>query len=222
MTEQDAEVLPKTVLLAGSRKIAWSAVRRVLEVQRELRVVGDVLTSGEALSMASTHHPDLILLAQDLGDVSSVTLIEAVHARSPASRIVVFADVMDPTTVAALDERGATGYIEWRSLDEETLLPGLMAILAGYSVCSDGVGRLSSAQPDASPLLPEVELSPLERRVLDGLIADRSEKQIAQDEVLGDRTVRQAVQRLKRKFDCRTLWGLTRTAWERGYRTRLQ
>ena len=87
-----------TALLVGSDDLLWCSLRTAVRSTREIEVVDDVVEPQRAISQAHACKPDAILLElPDAGLQPSVqSLLQAVQAACPATKVIVFASSLRP------------------------------------------------------------------------------------------------------------------------------
>jgi DNA-binding NarL/FixJ family response regulator len=208
----------KTVLVIASRHAGWGYVHRALADQSILRVVGEVNDSDAAVEQATIQQPSLVLLAADLRDGRVADLLQRLPLCSPESCVVMFGEELRGDLAEQLQARDGPSYLLWREVNDDSLLPGLLAVLVGHRLFSpdllpDLVHPEGTSTSDGAP-----PLDPRERLVLARLMAGWKQTEIAIELKVGRRTVQLDVARLKRKYGVRTIAQLIRAATERGPR----
>jgi DNA-binding NarL/FixJ family response regulator len=120
-----------TILLISSQHPNWVGLHLSLDAWPHGQVVGDVQQAAEAIALASTLQPSLILVDADAPDRSLVSLVGDLRAASPASRIMVLGarETLDHDVLMALWHRGLAGYLVWEGLRAETLLHGMAMVM---------------------------------------------------------------------------------------------
>jgi len=203
----------KRVLLISSRHVGWVGIRHVLQ-NESFWIVADTSQVEAGLRLAEEHQPHLILITTDLSGVSIAEIAVRLLAVSPESTLVLCGDDIGQD----VPELGVSGHLPWQLIREDSLPVGLEAALNGFWVGSGGLIQTLVGQGGKGAEKELIALTPAERSVLDGLLLDQKEKEIAEAEGVAERTIRHRAGKLKRKYGVQTLWGLTKVAWERGYR----
>jgi DNA-binding NarL/FixJ family response regulator len=194
-------------------------------VSRDLSEAGFevVATTGEgvqAMRIAASVRPDVVVLDLQLPDVSGVDVTRGVLAAYPGAKVLILAsgehrDVLDAV------KAGATGYI-LKSASRAEFLDAVRRTAAGDAVFSPGLAglvlgefrRLASDPASDTPRLTEREAEIL-RMVGTGL----SYKQVAERLVLSHRTVQNHVQNTLQKLHLHNRVDLVRYAIEHGLDT---
>src|SRR5919201_639788 len=120
-----------TMLLISSQHPNWVDLRRSLEGWPHGQVVGDVQQAAEAVAVASTLQPRVILVDADAPGRPLVPLVGDLRAASPASRIMALGarETLDHDGLMALWPRSLVGYHVWEGLRAETLLRGMVMVV---------------------------------------------------------------------------------------------
>src|SRR5437763_1902065 len=120
-----------TILLISSQHPNWADLRVAMQEWPHGVVVGEVQQAAEAVAVASTFQPGVILVDADATGDPLVPLVGDLRAASPASRIMVIGarDTLDHDVLRALWHRGVAGYFVWEGLRAETLLRGVVIVL---------------------------------------------------------------------------------------------
>jgi DNA-binding NarL/FixJ family response regulator len=87
-------------------------VRTVLELDPAIDVVGEAGDGKTALEEVSRLRPDVLVLDLSLPELDGLEILEALEARSPQTRVVVFSGYPKTQLGAAAAERGARRYVE--------------------------------------------------------------------------------------------------------------
>lgn len=170
----------------------------------EIEIVGDAGNLAAGLPLVDLM-PDLVLLDLGLPDGSGVSVIEAIRAKVPGCRVLVFTVFEDKASVINTLKAGADGYI-LKDTTAEMLLAHVRATLAGETPISAraashllGLVRDEpAAQENAGPDAPH--LSPRERELLEYLARGLSRKETARLMNLSPYTVAEYVQGIYRKL----------------------
>src|SRR5919201_1710257 len=123
---------PQTsILLISSQHPNWVDLRRSLEGWPYGQVVGDVQQAAQAIALASTLQPRVILVDADAPDCPLVSLVGDLRAASPASRIIVLGarETLDHDVLMALWPRGLAGYLVWEGLRAQTLQRAMAMVM---------------------------------------------------------------------------------------------
>jgi DNA-binding NarL/FixJ family response regulator len=100
-----------TVLLVDDHPVVREGLRGMIDAEHDLTVVGEAGSGAEAIAMAESLRPDVILMDLRMPDVDGVTATERIVAALPRTRIVVVTTYESDTDILRAVEAGAAGYL---------------------------------------------------------------------------------------------------------------
>jgi DNA-binding NarL/FixJ family response regulator len=104
-------VTPTTVLLVDDHPVVREGLRGMIDAESDLTVVGEAGSGAEAIAMAESLEPDVILMDLRMPDVDGVTATERILAVQPRTRIVVVTTYESDADILRAVEAGAAGYL---------------------------------------------------------------------------------------------------------------
>jgi DNA-binding NarL/FixJ family response regulator len=209
---------PIRVLLADDHPLVRAGVRRVLDAEPHLEVVGEAEDGAAALEAVRTAAPDVLVLDLAMPGVDGLEVLREAKAIRPALRIVVLTMHASPEYVTRAIRNGADGYLLKESAVQDLLL-AIEAVVAGRAYHSPQVqAHLASlVRNGAATTGREIDrLTGREREVLREIALGRSTKQIAARLGIGVRTVETHRANLMRKLDRHSVALLTQFAIREG------
>ena len=102
---------PTKVLLVDDHPVVREGLRGMIDAEDDLTVVGEAGSGAEAIAMAESLRPDVILMDLRMPDVDGVTATERILAALPQTRIVVVTTYESDTDILRAVEAGAAGYL---------------------------------------------------------------------------------------------------------------
>lgn len=103
--------LPTKVLLVDDHPVVREGLRGMIDAEADLAVVGEAGSGAEAIALAESLRPDVILMDLRMPDVDGVTATERILAALPRTRIVVVTTYESDTDILRAVEAGAAGYL---------------------------------------------------------------------------------------------------------------
>jgi DNA-binding NarL/FixJ family response regulator len=206
-------------LVADDHTIVRSGIRHVLESEPGFTVVAEASTGGEALELASSLRPDVVVLDISMPGEPGLRVAAELRRRVPETHVLILS--MHDNTEYVLESlrAGAHGYLLKDTAATE-LRDAIRAVRRGESFFSPAIaGRLSAvvrgdaAESSAGAL---GQLTARERQVLVGVAQGHTNREIATQLGISHRTVETHRESLMRKLGVRTVAGLTRLALEAG------
>lgn len=198
---------PARVIIVEDDERLRTYAKSALAEAEDIAVAGDAGTLAEGLALVDLM-PDLALLDLGLPDGSGISVIEAIRAKVPGCKVLVFTVFEDRASVLGTLKAGADGYI-LKDTSAEMVLGHVRATLAGETpISARAAGHLLSLvrdEPVAETAEPDApHLSPRERELLEYLARGLSRKEAARVMNLSPYTVAEYVQGIYRKLHVRS------------------
>ena len=181
-------------------------------------VVAATGDGAQALRIAASVRPDVVVLDLQLPDVSGVEVTRGLQAAWPAARVLILSASGEHRDVLDAVKAGATGYI-LKSASRAEFLEAVRRTGSGDTVFSPGLaglvlGEFRRLASDPAPDIPR--LTEREAEILRMVGTGLSYKQIAERLVLSHRTVQNHVQNTLNKLQLHNRVDLVRYAIEHG------
>jgi len=209
---------PIRVLIADDHTIVRTGIRHVLESDNGFEVVGEAATGTEAVALAASLRPDVVVLDISMPGESGLQVAARLRDGSPERRIVILSMHDNAEYVLESVRAGADAYL-LKDAAATDLRSAIRSVCRGESYFSPPVAsRLREAlraEQEAKAGGLE-QLTAREREVLQGVARGRTNKEIAAELGISHRTVETHRESLMRKLQIRTVAELTRFALEAG------
>ena len=176
-----------TIVLADDHTIVRSALRRLLEAEREFEVVAEAGEVDQAVRKVLAYKPAVIVLDLTMPGGSSIEAIPRMLAASPATAIVVLTMENEPRFAREALRAGALGFVLKEAADSE-LVAAVRAATNGLRYLNPQLGGLIATAPDA-PSGPPDDLSDREVEVLKLVALGHTNAEISEKLYLSVRTV---------------------------------
>lgn len=167
----------------------------LLSKGEDFEIVGEAATKSDALSKAARLKPDVILLDIRLPDGNGFETCRQIQSMNLETRVLFLTAFGDDETVFEGISAGADGYI-LKEIDREKLFEAITSVASGQSVIDPALtrrvlNRLRHRQPAEEPVEDKLAiLSNQERRILAFVTEGKTNKQIAAEMGLSDKTVK--------------------------------
>jgi DNA-binding NarL/FixJ family response regulator len=149
---------PIRILLADDHAVLRAGTRRILEDEPDMRVVGEAGTGQEAIALAASNQPDLIVLDISMPGVDGIAATPVLHRVAPAARLLILTAHDRQAYVRAFHRMGAAGYL-LKSADASELIQAIRRVHVGEAVYGPTILSQKSLQMDVSPELTTRELA---------------------------------------------------------------
>src|SRR5256712_5670897 len=185
------------VLIIDDHGIVRAGLRMLLESQPGITVVGEAATCADALELATSAQPDVIVLDLDLGGENAVERIPALLHAAREARILILTGVRDSETHRQAIRHGAMGLV-LKEKAAETLLQAIAKVRAGEvwlepTMIARVLGDLTRSQtsPRTSPEAAKIAtLTEREREVITLIGEGLRNKHMAERLYISEATVR--------------------------------
>jgi two-component system response regulator DevR len=201
----DPDTVGKTigVFLLDDHEIVRRGIADLLEVESDIRVVGEAGTVAEALRRIPAARPDVALLDARLPDGSGIDVCRDIRSASPEVRCLILTSYDDDDALFAAVMAGAAGYL-LKEIRGTSLVDAVRQVATGKSLLDPAVtGRLMARLRDGDQKSADATLSSLSQRERDvlALITDGlTNKEIGERLFLSEKTVKNYVSGLLAKL----------------------
>ncbi|MBE9011330.1 response regulator transcription factor [Pseudanabaenaceae cyanobacterium LEGE 13415] len=193
------------LLLVEDQTILRQGLRRLLETQSELQVVGEADNGQHAIELTNQLQPDLILMDVRMPVMDGVTATRMICDRYPQIKIVIFTTFDDDAYVAQAIQYGAIGYL-LKDTPAEDLAQALIAASKGYTQLAPGLMKkvVSYSPPQTVNQSKDLAaLTPREREVLSLIATGSNNREIAEILCITEKTVKNHVTSILSRLNLR-------------------
>jgi DNA-binding NarL/FixJ family response regulator len=189
------------VLIVDDHAVVREGLRTFLELQDGIDVVGEAGNGTEALEQARRVEPDVVLMDLVMPGLDGVGTMRQLRERSPQIRVIVLTSFLDDDRLMPAIRAGAAGYL-LKDVDPAELAQAVRTASAGQAMLNPAVAARLVAAIAENPA-PGVQLERLTRReqeVLEQIAHGRSNKRIALELGISEKTVKAHVGHLLAKL----------------------
>ncbi len=179
---------PIRLLLVDDHEMVRSGLRTFLELQEDMEVVGEAASAEQALALVPAVTPDIVLLDLVLPGMSGVDAVGHLRADHPTVKIVALTSFAGQDLVLPAVRAGVSGYL-LKDVGPAELADALRVVHSGGSPLHPQVAAtvMASVAPHDGP---EPPLTPREREVLRLVARGLSNRLIARELALAEKTVK--------------------------------
>jgi len=195
---------PIRVMIVDDHAVVREGLRTFLQLQEGMEVVGEAADGEEAVERAVALAPDVILMDLVMPGLDGAGAMRLLRERAPASRVIVLTSFLDDERLMPAMQSGAAGYL-LKDVEPTELARAVRGACADEAVIAPTVAarllrRLGEGAPSAATDAGDLDLTRREREVLELIAAGCSNKRIALELGIAEKTVKTHVGHLLAKL----------------------
>ena len=196
------------LLLVDDQSIIREGLSSLLTAQPDLEVIGEAANGAEAVEQSLSLHPDVVLMDIRMPVMDGVAAIRSLKGQAPEIKILVLTTFDDDRYVAEAMSYGADGYL-LKDTPSAELARAIRSVNQGYTQMGPGLFNKALGTPpsladsESSPNQELAQLTAREREVLQLIATGHSNKEIAAQLYITERTVKNHVNSILRTLDLR-------------------
>jgi DNA-binding NarL/FixJ family response regulator len=208
------------VVLVDDQTLVRQGIRLLLEIEPDIRVVGQAANGREALQQVEVQHPDVVLMDVRMPEMDGVEATRQINQRFPAVGVIILTTFEDDEIVFEGIKAGARGYL-LKDISSEEMAEAVRRVAAGGALIQPSITRkvlaefsrlaMAASRQDA-PKTPiqgtavsalAEPLTERELEVLKAIASGLSNREIAERLVITEGTVKNHVSNLIAKLEVR-------------------
>jgi DNA-binding NarL/FixJ family response regulator len=193
------------LLVVDDHEVVRQGLVALLERRESFQVVAEAGTVAESIEQARRHQPDIVIMDVRLPDGSGIEACRAIRAELPNTRVVMLTSYPDEEAVLSAIVAGASGYL-LKQIRGRDLVAALETVGAGGSLLDPAVtervlDRIRRIATGASEQDEMSQLTAQERKILLLVAEGKTNKEIAAEIFLSDKTVKNYVSSILAKLN---------------------
>lgn len=197
------------IMVVDDHPLVRAGICAIIGLQPDMRVIGEFEDARTAISHVEAGNPDVVLMDLRLPGMTGLEAIRLLHKNFPSVRVIVLTTYEGDEDIHQALEAGAVSYII-KGMKHDRLLHGIRRVFSGKTYLPPEVSR---AVEDRSP----DELSAREREVLLLIAEGMSNRDIAGELGIAEKTVKCHVGMILSLFGVKDRTNAVLTAIRRGY-----
>jgi RNA polymerase sigma factor (sigma-70 family) len=194
------------LLIVDDHAIFREGLRALLDMEDDFDVVGEASSGEEALAIAASESPDVILLDLHLPDGSGSDYCREILDARPETRVLILSAYDDDQEISTALVAGASGYV-LKTVGGDSLAENIRSVhrgevLLGPSVAAKVVRQLSLLREEASRQEEALEiLTPREREVFSLASRGLKNSEIADELYVSEKTIKTHLRNIYNKLN---------------------
>jgi len=192
------------LLIADDHEMVRLGLRQILESDSRITVVGEAGSPQDAVYQAALLRPDVVLLDVRMPGGSGIEACRQILGRKLGTRVIVLTSFADEDAVYQSIMAGASGYL-LKEINKSALIDAVVAVYEGRSLLDPEVTRKVLERirkmANSTDEVARAALSQQEKRVLKLAAQGKTNKQIAAELFLSDKTVKHHVSNILGKLN---------------------
>jgi DNA-binding NarL/FixJ family response regulator len=214
------------IVLADDHTMVRQGLRALLEVEKDIEVVGEAQTGTQAIELAKSLKPTMVIMDFAMPQLNGLQALKQIHKDNPRCNILVLSMYSDAEFAREVVREGAMGYLVKQSAAIE-LIQAVRAVARGNTFFSPSIAMHLTMALENQPnqidhWKPAVNLTTREFEVLQLIAEGHPNKGIASLLGISVKTVDKHREHLMSKLNIHDVAGLTRYAISKGIIERTQ
>jgi DNA-binding NarL/FixJ family response regulator len=186
---------PVRIVIVDDHPIFRDGLRRLLEAEADLAVVGEAVDADEAIRLARTLTPDIVLLDVAMPRTSGLEVLQAL-AQMPGARVIILTAAIDKADIIKALQLGARGVVLKESATGLLMKAIRIVMEGGYWVGRESVSDLLLAlqslgpPPERAASLPAFSLTQRELQIVALVVEAAGNRKIAEALAISEKTVK--------------------------------
>jgi DNA-binding NarL/FixJ family response regulator len=193
---------PIRVMIVDDHAVVREGIRTYLELEDRIVLVGEAANGREAAEKVRALKPDVVLMDLLMPEMDGIAATRAIKQQAPDVKVIVLTSFTDDEHIMPAIEAGATGYL-LKDVSAEELVKAIQGAYQGQAQLHPEVARrlMEQVRQPRKREQPGEELTPREREVLRLIAKGMSNKEIARELVMTERTVKGHVSNILGKLN---------------------
>jgi len=204
-----AATVPANVLVVDDHALLRTGVANIINQESDLRVVAEASNGLEAVEAFVRYRPDVTLLDLRMPVMEGVEAVRQIRARDPHAKVIVLTTYDTDEDIARALKAGAKAYV-LKDISADALIACIHDVLAGKTYLAP------SAAAKLAEGVTRVQLTPRELATLRLLADGKSNKEIAGELGISERTVKTHLGHLFEKLGATSRTEAVKIATRRG------
>ncbi|MER3329150.1 MAG: response regulator transcription factor [Candidatus Kapaibacterium sp.] len=209
--KEPSESYPLRIILADDHEIVRAGIRRLLSIDRRIKIIDEAENGQDLIDTVSYHKPDVVITDIMMPKLNGIEALKKIREMKLDCYVIMLTAYEDSFHLENALEAGADGYLS-KDINAKELVESIFDVLKGERVFSKSVVRLikrksvSSSELDSTPVV----ITKREQEILDLVAKGKTSQYIAEKLFISVRTVESHRYNLMQKLDVNNVAELIR------------
>jgi len=181
------------VLIIENQTLVKIGIKTVLSAKSDFQIIGEATAGAEGFALFKELRPNVTILSLRLPDSCAIDSLDDYFKQDKRAKILVLADTAGDAEISKALKKGAAGYI-CKDISPDELVKAIRVVNSGKKYIPNDIAEILSEN------LFQEELTPTETRILQQIVAGKSNKEIAYDLNISENTVKTHVKNVFEKL----------------------
>ncbi len=203
---------PIKIIMADDHEVVRAGLRRLLSMDKSIRILDEASNGEDAVSLAEYHKPDVALLDIFMPRKNGIEATKEIKSKNKNILVVMLTAFEDSSHLEQALSAGADGYLA-KDISSKELIESLKLVMTGNRVFSKSIVKLmqkkfshSGEDKDPAP----VTITKREQEILNLVTMGKTSQEIADQLFISVRTVESHRYNLMQKLHIKNAAGLAR------------
>ena len=184
---------PIRILIADDHALLRHGLVMVFALHKDLTVVGEAKNGLEAVELAKSTAPDVVIMDLSMPGVDGVEATRRIHEAVPAAKILILTTFGTSVDVARALREGASGALV-KDTDDDELVKAIRSVAAGRQVFSREIKAMLKNEPEPP------ELTARQQELLSSIVRGLASDAIAANLGISTYSVNQQLDAIRKKL----------------------
>lgn len=188
------------VMLADDHPVVRNGVKNFLSKTRDIEVVGEARNGQEAIALAGELQPDVLLLDMEMPIMDGVAVSETLRASGSRVKVLAFSGHTDREYIRGVLNSGASGYIT-KDETNDAVIDAIRGVANGQQGWLSRKVKATVMDFYHNDDVVGKKVTPREAEVHDLIYQGKTNKKIAYDLQISEKTVEKYIYSLFQKYE---------------------